>query len=104
MPWQLFPIVNTLKFAHHLVGKDGPVNLDTQICAHYDFNGNGTLEDIVVIGKPGEKITLEDIMHAFNAINKSKLYQSKFNSGKRSYSFEGFHESSADNYSIMWGS
>lgn len=108
--------ISFLELAQAVVGKEGPVALDTGILKHnskYDDNpryGDNTYrnrqnsKDIITIGKDGEIINHQDLIDAITEICDKKIYQKQFESG-RSYYFEGISSTKNDtHFMFLWGS
>jgi hypothetical protein len=95
-----------LKFANEIVGKEGPIYLNTGIIEH-NF-ANPTKRDVIKIGEKDKIIDLNDIIQALENIQNNMDFQKAFDSG-RSYFFEGYNKnnnvSKKDyDYSFYWGS
>jgi hypothetical protein len=86
-----------------VVGKTGPIYLDTRIIDHA-FEQNDPLScDVITVGKNGKVITIKDVKRAFDRIQNKKLFKRYFEL-ERTYVFEGINRKSDQTYQIMWGS
>lgn len=114
MSFDINNLFKVLELAKEIIGKTGPVILDTRIIRHnsnsrmrHDIN----IDDIIEIGKEGKIIDLDDIMVAFKFIKTNSVFLINFKSD-RSYIFEGFEKiynlfdknDKLISYYIQWGS
>lgn len=103
--------IDFTNFIVQQIGQDGGIEFDTQMVDHnfkltislpqeeYDILEK---EQILTIGKEGEKITQEQIFTFLKEL-KSFMGREVFDNG-RSYHYGGIDEDHEKKYSITWGS
>ena len=99
-------IYHFVSFCESVMGKTGPIVVDTRIIAH---NREMTEEeeeqevDNVILGMPGAPIDFGDVRKFLSEIKGNEKFQECFDSD-RSYAFEGVDIVSDTKCEINWGS
>jgi len=101
---KLTEINYVLKFLDAVVGKPGPIVLDTNIFGWADeYEGNYSKEkDLYTIGLPDRNITYAEVSEVFKKISKSKEVNKTLE--KRDFIFEGFYKTKNNTWQIAWAS
>ncbi|WP_113905741.1 hypothetical protein [Aliidiomarina celeris] len=96
-------VSEVLSLAQELVGKQGPIELNTGIYDHNIFlEEDRSAEDIVVLGEDKSEITFAQLIELFEQLDS--LVDDLSDETERSYFFEGITKNSATSYSFNWGS
>ena len=101
---KLTEINYVLKFLDAVVGKPGPIVLDTNIFgwADEDDHDYSKEKDLFTIGLPDRNITYAEVSEVFKKISKSKEINKTLQT--RDFIFEGFHKTKHHTWQISWAS
>lgn len=92
-----------LQFASDIVGKTGPITLDTRVYAHNILlDEDRSSEDQIVLGEGGTAVTFATVIALFEQLNE--LVDELSDDSGRTYFFEGITKHSAAHFSLNWGS
>jgi len=92
----------------NMVGKTGPLNINTGVyereLGEYEEVGLYAIDDLMVIGNEGKKITFDYVMEIFEYM-KDQFKQIDDNGFAYAYFYEGIKYNKKDNiYEVLWGS
>ena len=100
-------IIEVIQDINMILGKQGPLHINTGVFdrggGDYEDDQFDTINDMVVIGENGNKITLDDIMQLFKIMEKQfdLLYEDGYHYG---YFYEGIsYDDDNDTYEVLWG-
>lgn len=99
----LYAATEVLNLAKEIVGKKGPIHIDTRVYAHNIFlKEDRSNEDSVVLGADQTEVTVAQLVDLFEQLNS--LVDALSDETDRTYFFEGFTKHAADKFSLNWGS
>jgi len=100
---KLTEINYVLKFLDAVIGKPGPIVLDTNILGWAAEGDDYPKEkDVYTIGLPDRDITYADVSEVFKKISKNKEVNKTLE--KRDFIFDGFRKTKHQTWQILWGS
>ena len=94
--------VEILAMAKAILGKNGPIEIDSSIYSHNFDMEEKEKDDIHILGKNGCEITIEAIIDLLTLL--SDLVDDLEDETGRTYRFEGIDKVSDTKYSFWWGS
>jgi len=99
----LYSAIEILVVASEIVGKKGPIEIDSRIYSH-----NINMEDLDkgndsnTLGENGKKVTFEELIELITKLND--LIENLVDETGRSYCFEGIEKVSGNKFVMLWGS
>ncbi len=101
-------VLSTLTLVNEIIGKPGPVALDTNILRKsYDHGPKDAAIDRanrVAMGIAGKNITLEDLYATISYINSRRDFRKEIYDSGSTYIFRGFSSTGPGVYTINWDS
>jgi len=99
----LFTAAKILEISKDIVGKKGPVGIDTGIYKHnLLFEDKDKKCDVYMLGEDGNEITIDQMVALFSMLDD--LVDKLMSKTWRSYYFEGMVQLSDNEFYICWGS
>ena len=90
-----------------IIGKPGPITIDTQIISHNfveeSWAKQNGVDEVFVVGEQGKEVTLEDVLRFFCALREDERLQEVLENG-RTYFFEGVEMVGEKKLMFCWGS
>ena len=100
---ELYSAVEILTIANEIIGKNGPIEIDSGIYSHNnDMDENEKGSDIYILGKDGSVITFEQLIKLLGQLDE--LVNDLMDNTGRSYYFEGLEQTPDDKLVMSWGS
>ncbi len=97
----LYPAYEILKLSSNIVGRSGPIKIDSGVYEHNLFlEEHEKLCDVRVLGEVGRKVTFDELINLLSELNN---IIDNFNDG-RSFCFEGIYKISDNHFAFEWGS
>jgi hypothetical protein len=99
----LYSAKEILVVASEIVGKKGPIEIDSRIYSHnINIRECDKGNDFYILGENGNKVTFEELIELITKLND--LVDELYTATGRSYCFEGIDKYSDDKFIISWGS
>jgi hypothetical protein len=99
----LYSAKEILVVASEIVGKKGPIEIDSRIYSHnINIRECNKGNDLYILGENGNKVTFEEFIKLITKLND--LVDELVDETGRSYCFEGIEKVSGNNFIISWGS
>lgn len=99
----LYSSTEILVLANEIVGKKGPIEIDSKIYSHnINMEVSNKGNDLYILGENGNKVTFEELIKLITKLND--LVDKLVDETGRSYCFEGIEKYSDDKFIILWGS
>lgn len=99
----LYAATEVLVVASEIVGKKGPIEIDSRIYSHNINLAKCDKEnDYYILGKNGNDVTFEELIKLITKLND--LVDELYTATGRSYCFEGIEKYSDNKFIILWGS
>ncbi len=99
----LYSAAEVLRVANEIVGKKGPVEIDSKIYSHnINIEECDKGNDLFILGENGNKITFEELIQLITKLDD--LVEGLVDKTGRSYCFEGIEKVSGNKLVILWGS
>ena len=98
----LYSAIEVLLVANEIVGKKGPIAIDSRIYRHnINMEEVDKGNDLYILGENGNEVTFEELIELITKLND--LVDNLYSATGRSYYFEGI-EKSSDMFVMAWGS
>jgi len=99
----LYSAAEILVVASEVLGKKGPIEIDSRIyCHNINLKECDKGNDLYILGGNGNKITFEELIELITKLND--LVDDLEDETGRSYYFEGMEKVSDNIFSMSWGS
>jgi hypothetical protein len=99
----LYPATEFLVVASEIVGKTGPVEIDSRIYRHnINMEECDKGNDLYILGENGSEVTFEELIELITKLND--LVDELVDETGRSYYFEGIEKVSSNKFVMSWGS
>jgi hypothetical protein len=99
----LYSAKEILVVASEIVGKKGPIEIDSRIYSHnINIRECDKGNDFYILGENGNKVTFEELIELITKLND--LVDDLIEQTGRSYYFEGIEKVSGNKFIMSWGS
>ncbi len=99
----LYSATEILVIANEIIGKKGPIEIDSKIYSHnINMKECDKGNDLYILGGNGNKITFEELIELITKLND--LVDDLVDETGRSYCFEGIEKVSGNKFVMSWGS
>jgi hypothetical protein len=99
-PIYLTPVITVLSQLTNIIGKPGPILIDTSVYGHHIGTYKTQTIDIVAIGSENEPVTIEQVLEMFKKLENAKVHTKDTYAG--TYIFDGLARKNSM-FKIMWG-
>jgi hypothetical protein len=99
----LYSAAEILLVASELIGKKGPIEVDSKIYSHnINLKECDKGSDSHILGQNGNEVTFKELIELITKLND--LVDESFEETGRSYYFEGIEKVSGNKFILLWGS
>lgn len=99
----LYSATEILVVANEIVGKKGPIEIDSKIYSHnINMEESAKGNDLYHMGESGNQVTFKELIELITKLND--LVDDLEEETGRSYCFEGIEKVSDNKFIILWGS
>ena len=99
----LYSATEILVVANEIVGKKGPIEIDSKIYRHnINLEKSDKGNDSYILGENGNDVTFEELIDLITKLND--LVDEIQDETGRSYYFEGIEKASENKFIMLWGS
>jgi len=99
----LYSATEILLVANEIVGKKGPIAIDSRIYRHnINMQECEKEDDLYILEENGNKVTFEELIELITKLNN--LVDNLVDETGRSYLFEGIEKLSDNKFIMSWGS
>jgi hypothetical protein len=99
----LYSSTEILVLANEIVGKKGPIEIDSKIYSHnINMEESNKGNDLYILGENSNKVTFEELIKLITKLND--LVDELIEQTGRSYYFEGIEKMSGNKFIMSWGS
>lgn len=99
----LYSAAEILVVASEIVGKKGPIEIDSRIYSHnINIEECDKGNDLFILGENGKKVTFEKLIELITKLDD--LVDELVDETGRSYCFEGIEKVSGSKFIMLWGS
>jgi hypothetical protein len=99
----LYSAAEFLVVANEIVGKKGPIGIDSRIFSHnINMEECDKGNDSYILGENCNEVTFEELIELITKLND--LVDDLYSATGRSYCFEGIEKYSDNKFIISWGS
>jgi hypothetical protein len=99
----LYSAIEILVVANEIVGKKGPIEIDSKIYSHnINMEESNKGNDLYILGENGNKVTFEELIKLITKLND--LVDELVDETGRSYYFESIEKFAGTKFIMLWGS
>jgi hypothetical protein len=99
----LYSSTEILVLANEIVGKKGPIEIDSKIYSHnINMEESNKGNDLYILGENGNKVTFEELIKLITKLND--LVDELVDETGRSYYFESIEKVAGTKFIMLWGS
>ena len=99
----LYSAAEVLLVASELIGKKGPIEIDSRIYRHnINLEKSDKGNDLHILGENGNEVTFEELIELITKLNN--LVDGLVEETGRTYCFEGIEKNTDNKFVMLWGS